>query len=109
MRLDALAVMGGYKAQIEPSDPLFLHPSDHPGHVLIVDTFNGEDFDNWRQSVLIPLSTKHKTTFINGSYENPDASSPLLPYWKRCNDIVNHVLHVPNFRFNLNYVQQKTL
>jgi len=43
-----MAVMGGDKVQIKPSSPLFLHPSDHPGHVLVADIFNGEDFDNRR-------------------------------------------------------------
>ena len=76
------------KVQIEHSDPLFLHPSDHPGQVLVADVFNGDDFENWRRSVLIALSAKHKTAFIDGSYGRPDASSPLLPYWKRCNDMV---------------------
>jgi len=80
--------MGGDKVRIEASDPLFLHPSDHPGHILVVDIFNGEDFDNWRRSVMIALSAKHKTSIIDGSYEKPGANSPLLPYWKRCNDMV---------------------
>ena len=83
-----MAVTGGHRVQIEPSDPLFLHPFDHPGHVLIADISNGEDYDNWKRSVLIALSAKHKTAFIDGSYEKPDAKSPLLSYWKRCNDMV---------------------
>jgi len=53
--------------QIEPSNPLFLHPSDHPGYILVVDIFNGEDFDNWHCSVIIALSSKHKIAFIDGS------------------------------------------
>jgi len=88
MRSYALAVMGGDKVQIEPLDPLFLHPSDHLGHVLVADIFSGEDFDNWRRSVMIALSAKHKTSFVDGTYEKPAANSPLLPYWKRCNDMV---------------------
>ena len=84
----ALAVMGGDKVQIEPSDPLFLHPSDHPGHVLVADTFNGEDCDNWRRSMMIALFGKHKMAFIDESYGKPEAKSPSLPYWKRCNDKV---------------------
>jgi len=83
-----MAVTGGDRVQIKPSDPLFLHPSDHPGHVLIADIFNSEDYNNWKRSLLIALSAKHKTAFIDGSYEKPDAKSPLLPYWKRCNDMV---------------------
>ena len=76
------------KVQIEHSDPLFLHPSDHPGQVLVAEVFNGEEFDNWRRSVKIAMSAKHKTAFIDGTYGKPDADSPLLPYWKRCNDMV---------------------
>jgi len=33
------------KVRIELDDPLFLHPSDHPGQAL-VDIFNGEDYEN---------------------------------------------------------------
>ena len=88
MRSYAMAVTGGDRVQIEPSDPLFLHPSDHPGHVLISDIFAGEDYDNWKRSVLIALSAKHKTGLIDGSYEKPDSKSPLLSYWKRCDDMV---------------------
>ena len=80
MRSYALAVMGGDKVHIEPSDPLFLHPSDHPSHILMANTFNGEDFNNWRRLVMIVLSAKHKIAFIDGSYGRPDANSPLLPY-----------------------------
>jgi len=57
-----------------------LYPSDHPGHVLVADTFNSEDFNNLTRSVMIALSAKHKTTFIDGSYEKSDANSPVLPY-----------------------------
>jgi len=74
--------MGGDKVYIEPSDPLFLHLSDHPGHVLVADAFNDEDFDSWRRSVMIALSAKHQVTLMDGSYEKPEANSPLLPYWK---------------------------
>ena len=88
MKSYALVVMGGDKVQIEPSDSLFLHPSDHPGHVLVADVSNGEDFDNWRRSVMIALLAKHKISFIDESYEKPNANSPLLPYWKRCNDMI---------------------
>jgi len=88
MRSYALAMMGGDKVQIEPSYPLFLHPSDHPGHARMADIFNGENFDNWRRLVMIALSPKHKTVIIDGTYERLAANLALLPYWKRCNDMV---------------------
>ena len=37
---------------------------------------------------MIAFSAKHKIALIDGSYKKPDAKSPLLPYWKRCNDMV---------------------
>lgn len=71
---------GGNRVQIEPSDPLFLNSSDHPGQTLVAGIFNGEDFDHWKRSVRIALLAKHKIVFIEGIYAKPDASSPLLPY-----------------------------
>jgi len=60
----------------------------HPGHVLVADIFNGEDFDNWWCPVMIELSAKHKVAFIDGSYAKPGANSHLRPYWQCCNDMV---------------------
>ena len=83
-----MAVIGGNRVQIEASDPLFLHPSDQPGQSLVADIFNGDDFENWRRSVTVALSAKQKLSLVDGSYKKPEAGSPLLPYWQRCNDMV---------------------
>jgi len=42
----AMAVVRANRVQIDVSDPLFLHPSDQPGQGLLVDVFNGDDFEN---------------------------------------------------------------
>lgn len=83
-----MATGGSDKISIDPSDALFLHPSDHPGSVLVADVFNGEDFEKWRRSVTIALSAKNKIAFVDGSSTRPGNDSPLLPYWKRCNDMI---------------------
>ena len=83
-----MAVAGCKRVQIEATDPLFLHPSDHPGQSLVTEVFNSDDFENWRCSVTIALSAKHKLSFIDGTYEKPAANSPLFPYWQWCNDMV---------------------
>jgi len=47
----AMAIINGEnsdKAQIDASDSLYLHPSDHSGQALVADIFNGENFENWR-------------------------------------------------------------
>jgi len=83
-----MAVVGGNRVQIDASDPLFLHPSDQPGQGLVADAFNGDDFENWRRSVMVALSAKPKLSILDGSYKKPKATSPLLPYWQQCNDMV---------------------
>ena len=84
----AMAVVGGNRVQIDASDPLFLHPSEQPGQGLVADLFNGDDFENWRRSATVALLAKQKLSLLNGSYKKPDAGSPLLPHWQRCNDMV---------------------
>ena len=69
-----MAATGGNRVQIESTDLLFLHPLDHPGQSLVTDVFNGDDFENWRRYVTIALSAKQKLSFIDGSYENPNAN-----------------------------------
>ena len=78
-----MAVVGANRVQIDVLDPLFLHPSDQPGQGLVADVFNGDDFENWRRSVMVALSAKQKLAFIDGSYKKPEATSPLLPFWQR--------------------------
>lgn len=80
MRSYTMAIIGS-KVKIESSDAVFLHSSDHPCQLLVADIFNGEDFNNWRHSVMIIVSAEHMTAFIDGSYAESDSNSPLLPYW----------------------------
>jgi len=53
-----MAVVRGNRVQIEASGPLFLHPSGQPGQGLVANVFNGDDFENWRRSVIVALSAK---------------------------------------------------
>jgi len=84
----AMAVQGGRSLTIDPNDPMFIHPSDHPGQVLVANVFNGEGFDSWKRTFLRALSSKNKVGFIDGTVKQPAADSTLLPCWKRCNDLV---------------------
>lgn len=75
-------------ASLSPSHPLYLHPWDDPGAVLVSEPFNGEGFDRWKRSILIALSARNKLGFIDGKMEKPSADSPLHDQWMRCNDMV---------------------
>ena len=33
---------------LDPSDPLFLHPADHPGLLLVSKPFDGSNFGSWK-------------------------------------------------------------
>ena len=69
----AMAVVGANRVQIDATGPLFLHPSDQPGQGLVADLVNGDDFENWRRSVMVALSAKQKLTLVDGSYKKSEA------------------------------------
>jgi len=50
---------------VEPTDPLYVHPSDNPAQPLVSNVFNGDNFDNWKRSVFIALSARHKLGFTH--------------------------------------------
>jgi len=83
-----VAVQGNQIPQIEPNDNLFVHPSDNPARPLVSNIFNGDNFDNWKRSVFIAPSTRHKLAFIDGSCESPIVNSSLHILWQRSNAMV---------------------
>lgn len=70
------------------SDPLYLHPSDNPGLVLVSKLFDGDGFSAWKRAMILALSSKNKLGFIDGSCVRPPATSPQLRAWDRANDMV---------------------
>nr|XP_016483773.1 PREDICTED: uncharacterized protein LOC107804403 [Nicotiana tabacum] len=73
---------------IDPSHPLYVHPSDSPGSQLVSAPFNGCGFVLWRSSMLTSLSAKNKLGLLDGRVPQPTPDSPYYPYWERCNDMV---------------------
>lgn len=70
----------------DSSNPLYLHPADHPGMILVSKSFDGSGFGAWKRAITIALSAKNKLGFINGTISRPADSS--LALWQRCNDMV---------------------
>ncbi|XP_070009450.1 GDSL esterase/lipase EXL3-like [Nicotiana sylvestris] len=50
--------------------------------------FDGTCFGSWRRGIIIALSAKKKTGFINGSYVRPPVESLLFDQWEQCNHMV---------------------
>ena len=73
---------------IDPSDPFYLHSSDHPGISLVTKPLNGDNYATWSRLMSIALSAKNKTGFVDGSIDKPPAADEKHALWQRCNDMV---------------------
>ncbi|KAM3328352.1 hypothetical protein P3S68_033044 [Capsicum galapagoense] len=72
---------------MDPTHVYYLHSSNSPGMALVSTPFDGKGYQGWKRSVLIALSAKNKLDFITGANASPDAQSPDLRSWSRCNDM----------------------
>lgn len=72
----------------DSSHPFYLHPSNTLGTILVSVPFVGIDYGEWKEGMIISLSAKNKLQLINGSFSKPDATSPILPQWERCNNML---------------------
>ncbi|VVA31420.1 PREDICTED: LOW QUALITY PROTEIN [Prunus dulcis] len=56
---------------MELSNPYYVHPSYHPGHVLVSEKLDGANYSSWSKSMLHALRAKNKIGFIDGSIKPP--------------------------------------
>ncbi|GJU43194.1 cysteine-rich receptor-like protein kinase 8 [Tanacetum coccineum] len=69
--------------------PLYFHPHDHPGMILISKKLSGsENYSTWKRSMMIALSARNKIKLVTGEFEEPEIDSPLRSFWERANDMV---------------------
>ncbi|XP_071718089.1 uncharacterized protein [Rutidosis leptorrhynchoides] len=75
-------------AQPNFQNPLYLHPSDGPGSLLIQEKLIGvQNYRSWRRSLEIALSSKRKLGFVTGSIPRlVDVNEAEL--WDTCNNMV---------------------
>lgn len=75
--------------QIDLSHPLYLHPSDAPGTLLVSHQLTGvENYNIWSRSMRIALLAKNKVGFIDDSCLFEDTIVALQPQWEHCNALV---------------------
>ena len=71
------------------ASPYFMHHSDNPGLVLVSQPLTGENYTSWSRAMLIALSVKNKTCFVDGSLPKPEGTNlDQLNSWIRSNNIV---------------------
>ena len=74
-----------------------LHPSDHPGLLIVSTIFDGSSFGSWKRTMTIALLTKSKLCFVDGSLAKPQSGSPGLKKWMKCNEtVMSWILNVVN-------------
>ncbi|KAJ9553297.1 hypothetical protein OSB04_017342 [Centaurea solstitialis] len=69
----------------DQSQPYFLHYFDSPGMILVSQPLVGDNYSTWSRSMMISLSVKNKTAFIDGTL---DSDLMLQNAWIRCNNML---------------------
>ncbi|XP_056691501.1 uncharacterized protein [Spinacia oleracea] len=75
------------KAQ-DPTSVYYLHHNDASGVQLVNTPFPGDNFGDWKRSMVIGLSARNKLSFVDGSLAKPALDSPDLKVWERNNDMI---------------------
>ncbi|XP_074377938.1 uncharacterized protein LOC141719457 [Apium graveolens] len=73
---------------IDVFHPYYLQPLDNPGIALVTQPLTTQNYHQWSRSVKLALSAKNKVGMIDGTLPQPLTSTPLHPFWNRCNDMV---------------------
>nr|GEV13771.1 cysteine-rich RLK (receptor-like protein kinase) 8 [Tanacetum cinerariifolium] len=91
-----------------PNHPLYLHPNDHPGLILISKKLTGsENYSSWKRSMMIALNAKNKLKIVTGELHEPNADLEEREIWDRTNDmIISWILNTISDKIsnNLNFV-----
>ena len=84
-------VMSSTSSPVEDlSGPFFfLHNGDHPGLILVSHPLHGPNYNTWSRAMLMALTAKNKTSFINSSIPQPAIDYLLYGAWNRCNNMVD--------------------
>lgn len=76
-------------SKLDFGDPLYLHASDISSVPLISFKLKcTENYKVWACSMELPLETKNKMCFIDGSCEKDVTDLALSKQWDRCNYVV---------------------
>lgn len=65
---------------LDPSHPLYAHPSDSLDTHLVSPSFDCTGFIAWRKSMSVSLSTENKLALIDVRQSKPSESLPYYPY-----------------------------
>ncbi|XP_070016977.1 uncharacterized protein [Nicotiana sylvestris] len=92
---------------LDSTSPMYMHPSESAGSILVSTISDGSGYRSWRRGVLRALSVKNKVGFIKEKCRKPEHHDPNYDQWERCDDmvtswIINFILK--NLADSLQYV-----
>lgn len=70
------------------SSPFYLHPSDHPHHVLTPILLNGDKYERWAKLARNNLRAKQKLGSIDGTIKQPSVESKDYNRWVTVNSML---------------------
>ncbi|XP_070049254.1 uncharacterized protein [Nicotiana tomentosiformis] len=76
------------KDDLDTTSPMYMHPLESVGSVLVPVSFDGTGYRSWRRGVLRALSVKNKVSFITGKCQKPAIGHATFDQWARCDNIV---------------------
>ncbi|XP_061353180.1 uncharacterized protein LOC133297958 [Gastrolobium bilobum] len=83
------AATSGSSPSVEDSgSPYFLSNGDHPGLILVTHILTGPNFNSWSRAMLLALTAKNKSIFVDGSLLRPSSDNLSFSAWNRCNSMV---------------------
>ena len=70
------------------TSPYYLHPSNHPHHVLTPILLNGDNYERWAKLARNNLRAKQKLGFIDGTLQKPAPTSADYDKWATVNSML---------------------
>lgn len=76
------------QSNYDPSSVYYIHPSDANTTQIVSVKFSGNNFYNWKRSMILILLAKNKLDFVNGTITALEVTSSDYSAWERCNSLV---------------------
>ncbi|XP_021867389.2 uncharacterized protein [Spinacia oleracea] len=74
--------------KIEPTSPLYLHPSDGSNAIAVEKLVGSANFRSWQRTMEISLASKRKLGFVTGLVKRDPTDEVKQEAWDTCNSMV---------------------
>lgn len=75
-------------ADMDDPNPLFLHPYDNPGVVLVSHPLSGDNYVSWHKVMTMTPIGKNKFGFVDGSIDELAPDHPTFQIWRHNNSVI---------------------